>query len=194
MLTLLAVAVLFQCQTNGAKVVYLAGDFNDWAHNQAGVISSPAAAMTESNGVWRKVVPLEPGTWRFKFNVNGATNGWFATDGEHDADGNSIIRVHPTGEVEIRNAHDPRYRPRQTEQGVVFQCLAPEAHIVYLAGDFNAWAKNWGGLVFDPQFAMTLSNDVWIVTIPLPPGKHEYQFVVDGDRWLGDGHSVVEVK
>jgi hypothetical protein len=150
--------------------------------------------MSLTNGIWRKVVKIEPGTWRFKFNFNGETNGWFAPDGEHDADGNTIFRVRPTGDVEIRNAHDPKYRPRQTERGVMFQCLAPEAHIVYLAGDFNAWAKNRDGLVFDPEFVMTPSSGVWTVTVSLPPGKHEYQFVADGDRWLGDGHSVVEVK
>jgi 1,4-alpha-glucan branching enzyme len=86
---------------------------------------------------------------------------------------------------------------------VVFECLAPAAHIVYLAGDFNDWGRNRDGLVFDPQFSMMLSGEVWCAEIPLPPGRHAYQFVLDGDRWLADptnptmddaGHSVIEVK
>ena len=30
--------------------------------------------------------------------------------------------------------------PQPAEGGVVFQCYAPDAHVVYLAGDFNGWA------------------------------------------------------
>lgn len=181
MLSLLAAAVLFQCQTNAARVVYLAGDFNDWARNDAGRISEAAFAMTTSNGVWRKVVDLEPGTWRFKFNVNGEPSGWFAPDAEHDADGNAIVRVHPDGSVELRRTGE--YRTKQTEQGVVFQFFARTAHLVYLAGDFNEWARNRDGLVFDPQFAMSESNGVWRAVKQLPAGRYEYQFVVDGDQW-----------
>ena len=178
MLTLLAVAVLFQCQTNAAQV-YLAGDFNDWARNANGRITDPQFAMTQTNGVWKKRVELEPGTYRFKFNVNGEPDGWFAPEAQRDADGNAIFRVHPDGRIEICR----RISPRQTKQGVLFQLCAPEAHIVYLAGKFNDWGKNRDGLVFDPHVAMTHSNGIWVATIPLPPGRHEYQFVIDGDRW-----------
>lgn len=172
--------VLFQCQTNGARVVYLAGDFNDWARNESGRITDPAFAMTETNGVWRKVVKLEPGTWRFKFNIDGEPTGWFSPEAQHDADGNAVFRVRPTGTVDICRS----ILPQQTDRGVLFQLCASEAHIVYLAGKFNDWAKNRDGLVFDPQFAMSLTGGVWTAIVPLPPGRHEYQFVVDGDRWL----------
>jgi 1,4-alpha-glucan branching enzyme len=182
--------VLFQCETNGARLVYLAGDFNDWAHNDAGKISDPACAMTESNGVWRKTVKLAPGTYRFKFNLDGESSGWFtpAELTDRDADGNALFRVRPTGVVEVRRAQPPR----KTEHGVVFECLAPAAHIVYLAGDFNDWGRNRDGLVFDPQFAMMLSGGVWRAAVALLPGKHEYQFVIDGDRW--QPRATVEVK
>jgi 1,4-alpha-glucan branching enzyme len=179
-------SVLFQCRTNGARVVYLAGDFNDWAHNQNGRITDPATAMTESNGVWRKVVKLEPGTWRFKFCVDGEPTAWFAPDCERDAEGNAILRVYPSGKIEVRSARNPQYRPQQTERGIRLQLFAPDAHIVYLAGSFNEWAKNRDGLVFDPQFAMSVSNGVWGATVALPPGRHAYQFVIDGDRWVVD--------
>ena len=219
--------VLFQCETNGAHVVYLAGDFNDWAHNQNGRIADPAFAMTGTNGVWRKVVKLEAGTWRFKFNVDGATNGWFAPDCERDADGNAILHVHPSGKIEVRSTRNPEWRPQIRREGeppgepqsqnaadgsagaspsprrLLLQLYAPDAHIVYLAGSFNEWGKNRDGLVFDPQFAMSLSGGVWQATVTLPPGRHGYQFVIDGDRWMADpnndesddaGHSLLEVK
>ena len=204
---LLAAAVLFQCQTNGARVVYLAGDFNEWAHNDAGKITDPTFAMTESNGVWRKIVNLEPGTYRFKYNINGDSTGWFAPDwvDERDADGNAIIRVKPDGAVVTRSARNPAWKPTRTQRGVLLQYYAPDAHIVYLGGDFNEWARNRDGLVFDPQFAMQGpdSNGVWRMEVELPAGRHHYQFVVDGDQWKSDpnvderdneGHSVLAVK
>jgi hypothetical protein len=45
--------ILFQCQTNGARVVYVVDDYDEWAHNQGRRVADAAAAMTESNGVWR---------------------------------------------------------------------------------------------------------------------------------------------
>jgi 1,4-alpha-glucan branching enzyme len=199
--------VLFQCHTNGVRVVYLAGDFNQWARNHAGRITDPAFAMSQKNGVWRKTVRLEPGTYRFKFNINGEPDGWFAPDSidERDADGNAIFRVKPGGAVVVRSARNPAWRPRQTGRGVLFQLYAPEAHIVYLAGDFNNWAGHRAGLVFNPSFAMEGpdSNGVWRLEIPLRPGRARYRFVIDGDRWIADpnaeqnddeGHSVLVVK
>ncbi|HUK83252.1 MAG TPA: hypothetical protein VLZ12_11555 [Verrucomicrobiae bacterium] len=199
--------VLFQCQTNGARVVYLAGEFNEWAHNQGGRITDAAAAMTESNGVWRRVVKLDAGTYHFKFNFNGEPTGWFAPESiyDRDADGNAVFRVKTDGAVVARSSHNPRWKPQQTEQGVLFRFFAPGAFIVYLAGDFNDWAKNRDGLVFDPKFAMRGPglNGVWRAELELPAGRHLYQFVIDGDKWLADpntdekvaeGHSVVVVK
>lgn len=188
--------VLFQCQTNGARVVYLAGDFNEWARNQGGRITDPQFAMSgpDPHGVWRKTVRLDPGTYRFKFNLNGEPTGWFAPDSieERDADGNAILRVRPGGEVLVRSARNPAWRARQSQRGVLFQLYAPEAHIVYLAGDFNGWAGHRDGLVFDPSFAMSGpdSEGVWRIEMPLRPGRILYQFVIDGDRWIPDPNAV----
>ena len=201
--------VLFQCQTNGVRAVYLAGDFNGWAQNEGGRISKGEFAMTgpDTNGVWRKVLPLDPGTYRFKFNVNGESTGWFTPDSidERDADKNAIFRVTGSGDVIVRSARNEKWKPQRTEQGVRFQFYAPAAHIVYLAGDFNAWGQNRDGLVYDPQFAMTGpdADGVWRIEVELKPGRYLYQFVVDGDQWKADpnaeendneNHSVVVVK
>lgn len=61
--------------------------------------------------------------------------------------------------------------------------LQPEAQTVDVAGDFNGW---------DPTrtpLEQTAAG-AWTVTIPLPPGRYEYMFVVDGDRWVGDPFAV----
>ena len=55
-----------------------------------------------------------------------------------------------------------------------FKCRAPAARAVFLAGTFNDW---------DPK-ATPMSADAegdWEVAVSLPPGRHEYKFVVDGE-------------
>lgn len=201
--------VLFQCYAPGARAVYLAGDFNGWANNVEGRITNAEFALSgpDTNGIWRKTVKLDPGVYRFKFNLNGEASGWFAPDSidELDADKNAIIHIDASGDVVVRSAHNPKWRPQQTENGVNFQCYAPDAFIVYLVGDFNDWGHNRDGLVFDPKFAMNGpdKDGVWRAEIELKPGRHAYQFVVDGDHWTadpnsedrdGEGHSLLEVK
>src|SRR5712691_7540543 len=81
--------ILFQCYAPGVKVVYLAGDFNGWASNEGGRVSKPEFAMSgpDTNGVWHKVIKLDPGAYKFKFNLNGEPDGWFAPDSIDERDG-----------------------------------------------------------------------------------------------------------
>jgi 1,4-alpha-glucan branching enzyme len=184
--------VLFQCYAPEAHVVYLAGDFNGWANNVDGRITKAEFALSgpDTNGVWRKTVKLDPGAYRFKFNLNGEASGWFAPDSidELDGDTNAIIHVGATGDVVIRSGHNPKWRPQQTEHGVAFQCYAPDAFLVYLVGDFNDWGHGRDGLVFDPKLAMNGpdKDGVWRASIELRPGEYEYQFVIDGDHPIRD--------
>jgi 1,4-alpha-glucan branching enzyme len=201
--------VLFQCYAPDAHVVYVAGDFNGWANNVDGRITNADFAMSgpDTNGVWRKAVKLDSGVYRFKFNINGEANGWFAPDSvdEIDGDKNAIFHVDASGNVIARSAHNPKWKPQTVGSGTLLQCYAPDAHIVYLAGDFNDWGQNRDGLVFDPQFAMKGpgADGVWRAETDLKPGRHLYQFVIDGDRWISDPnadendsdkHSVLVVK
>jgi hypothetical protein len=58
---------------------------------------------------------------------------------------------------------------------VRFALVAPGASRVSLVGDFNHW---------DPSATpMRQLGDrrLWLVEVPLPPGRHVYAFVVDGD-------------
>jgi len=201
--------VLFQCYAPDARAVYLAGNFNAWAHNDGGRITDAQFAMQgpNTNGVWRKVVKLDPGTYKFKFNLNGDASGWFAPNSidEHDDDGNAVLRVGPGGEITMHSARNPQWKPQRTDRGVLFQFYAPDAFIVYLAGDFNRWGMNKNGLVSFPNYALygPDSNGVWRADVGLPAGTFHYQYVIDGDHWVADpnvdetdkeGHSVLVVQ
>lgn len=59
---------------------------------------------------------------------------------------------------------------------VKFSCHAPRAKEVFVAGTFNDWKPDASPL------HNHLPNGKWIGTLPLPPGRHEYKFVVDG-QW-----------
>ncbi len=61
---------------------------------------------------------------------------------------------------------------------VQFRLLAPNASTVRLAGSFTNW---------QPQHALhQTAAGTWTITLPLPPGVHDYSFVVDGQRWVPD--------
>ena len=69
----------------------------------------------------------------------------------------------------------------QTATKVVqFVLAAPEAAQVSLVGDFNDWNPR-----ATPLHSVA-GGGVWTVTVPLPPGRYRYAFVVDGVRWLAD--------
>lgn len=59
---------------------------------------------------------------------------------------------------------------------VEFSCHAPEATTVFVAGTFNNWRPDATPL------RRHTSTGNWTGTLPLPPGRHEYKFVIDG-QW-----------
>jgi anti-sigma factor RsiW len=61
--------------------------------------------------------------------------------------------------------------------------VQPGAKVVQAAGDFNGWNPSRTPLEQTVEGA-------WTVTLPLEPGRYEYQFVVDGERWIGDPFAV----
>ena len=63
---------------------------------------------------------------------------------------------------------------------VKFILFAPAAKQVTLAGTFNRWEPGTTPL------ARVNAEGVWIVTLGLPVGQHQYAFVVDGQRWVVD--------
>ncbi|MBI2827199.1 MAG: glycoside hydrolase family 13 [Planctomycetia bacterium] len=58
-------------------------------------------------------------------------------------------------------------------KATVFQCHAPAAHAVFLAGTFNEWSAGATPMAKDAE------GD-WSVALDLKPGRYEFKFVVDG--------------
>jgi hypothetical protein len=63
---------------------------------------------------------------------------------------------------------------------VRFQLAAPDAHAVSLAGSFNGW--NAPGI----PLRRGVVPGLWVVTLPLPVGEHQYLFRVDDTQWISD--------
>lgn len=67
-----------------------------------------------------------------------------------------------------------------TEMTIRFELFAPAAESVELLGTFNSWQS--GDIVLVGPDA----TGYWTAKVPLPEGRHEYAFLVDGERWLAD--------
>jgi len=74
--------------------------------------------------------------------------------------------------------------PRKSDDEVLFQCYAPTARVVYLAGDFNSWASNVDGRITNAEFAMSGpdTNGVWNKTVKLDAGAHHFKFNLGGGK------------
>lgn len=70
--------------------------------------------------------------------------------------------------------------PERVEGGIRFTFYSQKARKVAIAGDFNGWSP-----VADQLFDRE-GNGLWSIVLPLPPGRYEYKYVVDGDRWIPD--------
>lgn len=56
--------------------------------------------------------------------------------------------------------------------------LDSDVQEVAIVGDFNGWDES--------ATPMARANGAWSAHIPLPPGRHVYAFVVNGQRWVVD--------
>lgn len=63
---------------------------------------------------------------------------------------------------------------------VRFMLVAPAATAVALVGDFNDWAAQATPMEGD------VAEGLWVVTVPLAPGRYRYAFLVDGTTWVPD--------
>ncbi len=75
-----------------------------------------------------------------------------------------------------------RFRPPEPAGlvGFHFELHAPGADKVELLGTFNNWKS--GDIVLSGPDA----SGHWTATVRLPVGRHEYIFLVDGERWVAD--------
>ena len=84
--------------------------------------------------------------------------------------------------AEVFPLQPAKLAPRNAEGGVLFECFAPDAQRVYLAGDFNGWAQNVDGRITKPEFAMTGpdTNGVWRKTVKFDAGIYRFKFNLNG--------------
>ncbi len=73
-------------------------------------------------------------------------------------------------------AHDTVYLVR-------FALVNPDAREVSLVGDFNGWTP--GATPLTGQGV----EGVWTTSVRVTPGRHEYAFIVDGERWVADPYA-----
>lgn len=70
--------------------------------------------------------------------------------------------------------------PEMTRDGVSFTLYAPEAKNVAIAGTFNAWD------IHKSRLSGPDKEGYWRIVIPLPEGRYEYIFIVNGKTWQPD--------
>lgn len=89
----------------------------------------------------------------------------------------TLAAVRDSGAVEASMAAAARV---DTVHLVRFVIREPGAQRVSLVGDFNGWSHDAAPL------EASIDGAVWTLTLPLAPGRYEYAFVVDGERWVAD--------
>ena len=77
-------------------------------------------------------------------------------------------------------AASPSPPAKDTVQLVRFVFVDSHASSVALVGDFNEWTKG------ATELKLSGAPGVWAVSVPLPAGRHEYAFIVNGKRWVAD--------
>ena len=56
---------------------------------------------------------------------------------------------------------------------IEFSCHEPKAQAVFVAGTFNNWRPK-------ATLLTRQADGHWRITLPIPPGHHEFKFIVDG--------------
>jgi 1,4-alpha-glucan branching enzyme len=71
---------------------------------------------------------------------------------------------------------------------VHFTLTAPNARQVAVVGDWNSWQPDINKLVDDD------GDGVWELKLKISAGKeYRYQFLIDGERWVPDPNSLINL-
>ncbi len=181
------------------KVVYLAGQFNNW--------NPTAWPMTwdDEKGVWIYKFELKPGTYQYKFVIGGTT--WkedpeapgYTDDGFGGLNGVFTLKE-VDGKLVILKSEGPKFSKGlvvnfEREETIYFdedgylvlRFYAPDARYVTIAGSFNNWDAN--------SIELYPAEDGWWEAYleNLKPGIFEYKFVVNGKDWTTDPNALAFV-
>lgn len=120
-----------------------------------------AIALHRIGDEWKIKLNIPPGIYEYKFIVDGE---WI-TD--------------PNNPFMVENQHYTFNSILAVGKEVQF-CLEryTYAKSVSLSGSFNNWDKTGSKLI--------KTKDGWKTSIMLPPGKHFYKFIIDGNEWITD--------
>ncbi len=187
--------VVFTAPFPKDKVVYLAGQFNNW--------NPTAWPMTwdDEKGVWIYKFELKPGTYQYKFVIGGTTwkedpeapgytddgfggkNGVFTLvekDGELMIISAQVSTVQQPGKEYELNPKRENTIYFDNEGYLVLRFYAPNAKFVTIAGIFNNWDAN--------ATECYPAEDGWWEAVfeQLDVGVYEYKFVIDGKEWVTD--------
>lgn len=84
----------------------------------------------------------------------------------------TVLRPVPVAPPSASASAEPRVQ-------VELELAKTDARSVSVAGDFNEWQVD--------ASKMTRGADgVWRIRLELPPGRYQYVFVIDDDRWMAD--------
>lgn len=185
--------MLFQFEAPAARMVNLAGNFNNWGGTQGGGRFDPTIdpmSDEDGDGIWTIVKPLPPGRYQYKFVIDNGVR-WELdpsnpNTGQEGGFTNSLIVVPETVKykyeivtgTEISGTYKRGEKVAGKEKEVEFLFDAPYAQKVYLAGEFNNWSPT-------ATLMEKGSDGIWRVTLKLKPGRYEYKFVIDG-VWMED--------
>lgn len=116
--------------------------------------------MEKTESGWKIAYALAPGNYEYKFIADGEwlsdpSNPYFIY---HNGDYlNSFIAIQWNTKFELADF--------------------PDAKTVVVTGSFNGWSEK--------NNSMIRENGSWVFPMNLPPGKHTYKFIVDGE-WIAD--------
>jgi 1,4-alpha-glucan branching enzyme len=187
--------ILFRYEAPAARMVTLAGNFNNWGGTEGGGRYDPTIDPMEDpdgDGVWTIVKPLAPGRYQYKFVIDNGVR-WELdpsnpNTGEEGGFTNSLIIVPESIGYKYEVVTGTVLSGSRTttttaaaagkEKEIEFTLDYPGATRVFLAGEFNDWSVD--------ATPMELGDDgVWRVTLKLKPGRYLYKFVVGSD-WIED--------
>ncbi len=162
---------IFTLETPSASAVVVTGTWLNW--NPSGV------PMTKEGNKWVAKVDLKPGTYEYKFIIDGTwkedpDNPWKVPDGFGGS--NSKFVISQEGIILFEEESPAKVSPLKSlefvDGKVIFRFYEQGAKEVYLAGTFNNW---------DPKkIKMENKGAYFEAPVELKPGTYEYKFVVDG--------------
>ena len=99
------------------------------------------------------------------------------------------VKKAPAAKAVVQKAAPCAVRRRAAKKpatkAVKFTVHADKGKAVYVAGEFNGW---------DPTAKkMSFRNGVYVASVKLAPGEHQYKFVIDG-TWCADPENVNSVQ